>query len=106
RVKSFTPRQRAIKSSTGSAPIERIVPCRSGGISGSASLTAIWLKPQLRHSISIKAMAPALSERSASGGPPDETRNVSEVMNPRASRLVLSLSVLAVRADAGDFDDR
>jgi hypothetical protein len=34
-------------------------------MSGSASLTAIWLKPQLRHSISISAIAPGLSGRPA-----------------------------------------
>ena len=34
-------------------------------MSGSASLTAIWLNPQLTHSISINATACGLSERSA-----------------------------------------
>ena len=54
-------------SSTGNAPTERISACSIGGTSGSTSLTAIWLKPQLRHSISISAMAPALSGRPAAG---------------------------------------
>ena len=53
----------AISNSTGRAPTERIVPCKSDGMSGSASFTAIWLKPQLRHNISISATAPALSGR-------------------------------------------
>ena len=44
-------------------------------MSGSASFTAIWLKPQLRHNISITAIAPGLSERAA-----DETGKVSELM--------------------------
>ena len=42
-----------------------MVACSIGGTSGNTSLTAIWLKPQLRHNISIIATAPALSERSA-----------------------------------------
>jgi len=52
-------------SSTGSAPAERISACSIGGTSGNTSFTAIWLKPQLRHNISITAMAPALSGRPA-----------------------------------------
>ena len=63
----LTPRSRAISSSTGNAPAERIVACSIGGMSGNASLTAIWLKPQLRHSISINATAPGLSGRPADG---------------------------------------
>ncbi len=58
----FTPRNRPIRSSTGNAPAERMVAC---SIAGNISLIAIWLKPQLRHNISIIATAPALSERSA-----------------------------------------
>ena len=41
RLKILTPRSRAIRSSTGNAPAERMVACRIGGMSGSASLTAI-----------------------------------------------------------------
>ena len=65
RSNSFTPRTLAIRNSTTSAPEERIVACSIGGMSGSASLTAIWLKPQLRHSISISATAPGVSGRPA-----------------------------------------
>ena len=65
RSKNFTPRSQPIISITGSAPAERISACIIGGTSGSASLTAIWLKPQLRHSISIKATAPGVSARPA-----------------------------------------
>ena len=39
---------------------KRTSACIIGGTSGNASLTAIWLKPQLKHSISTKAMAPGL----------------------------------------------
>ena len=58
RSKNFTPRNQPISSSTGNAPMERINACIIGGTSGNTSFTAIWLKPQLRHSISIKATAP------------------------------------------------
>ena len=44
------------------------VACNIGGMSGSASFTAIWLNPQDKQSISINAMAPALSGRPADGG--------------------------------------
>ncbi|WP_258770097.1 hypothetical protein [Bradyrhizobium arachidis] len=54
-------------NSTGSAPIERIIACSIGGISGRTSFTAIWLKPQVRHSMSMRAMAPALRGRPADG---------------------------------------
>ncbi|MCJ9730257.1 hypothetical protein [Bradyrhizobium sp. PRIMUS42] len=50
-------------NSIGSAPAERIVAWSIGGMSGSTSFTAIWLKPQVRHSMSIRAMAPALRGR-------------------------------------------
>ena len=52
-------------SNTGNAPTERISACGIGGTSGNTSFTAIWLNPQLRHSISIKAMAPGVSARPA-----------------------------------------
>ncbi len=58
RSKNLTPRKWPTISITGSAPEERISACNIGGTSGSASLTASWLKPQLTHSISIRAMAP------------------------------------------------
>src|SRR5579871_6734385 len=99
RSNRFTPRKRAIKSSTGSAPSERIRPCTSGGMSGSASLTATWLKPQLTHNSRIKAMARGGSE-------PSVEVDFSDFMISRGWRLVALLSILAVRADAGDFDDR
>jgi hypothetical protein len=47
------------------APEERIMACSIGGMSGSASFTATWLKPQLTHNSSINAIAPALSGRPA-----------------------------------------
>ncbi len=67
RSKNFTPRSQPANSMTGSAPTERISACITGGTSGSASFTAIWLKPQLRHSISTKAMAPGVSARPDEG---------------------------------------
>src|SRR5258708_3229907 len=63
RSKNLVPRSQPMMSSTGKAPAERISACSIGGTSGSTSLTAIWLKPHLSHSISIKATAPALSPR-------------------------------------------
>ena len=63
RSKNFTPRSQPAMSMTGKAPAERISACSIGGTSGSASLTAIWLKPQLRHSINTRAMAPGPSAR-------------------------------------------
>src|SRR5712672_3471783 len=65
RSKNFTPRNRPITSNTGNAPRERINACSIGGTSGSTSFTAIWLKPQLRHSISINATAAGVSARPA-----------------------------------------
>src|SRR5438445_10758966 len=65
RLKNFTPRNHPIASNTGNAPIERISACSIGGTSANTSFTAIWLKPQLRHSISIKASAPGVSARPA-----------------------------------------
>src|SRR5204863_713977 len=65
RSKNFTPRSQPTRSMTGNAPAERINACIIGGTSGSASFTAIWLKPQLRHSISINATAAGVSARPA-----------------------------------------
>ncbi len=65
RSKNLTPRSHPMISSTGSAPEERASACSIGGTSGNTSFTAIWLKPQLRHNISINATAPELSGRSA-----------------------------------------
>src|ERR1700730_7073074 len=65
RSNNLTPRARAMMSSTGSPPTERVSACSIGGTSGSTSLTAIWLNPQDRHSISISATAPGLSGRPA-----------------------------------------
>ena len=67
RSKNFTPRSQPANSMTGNAPAERISACIIGGTSGSASFIAIWLKPQLRHSISTKAMAPGVSARPVEG---------------------------------------
>src|SRR2546423_1528994 len=67
RSKNFTPRSHPISKSTGNAPEERTSACSIGGTSDNTSLTAIWLKPQLRHSISINATAPGLSARPAEG---------------------------------------
>src|SRR6202040_1032176 len=94
---SFTPRARATNSITGSAPAERMVACSIGGISGSASFTAIWLKPQLRQSISISATAPGLSGR------PAEFIRISWYDIEPHLRLVAVLLFLAVQAGAGDF---
>ena len=65
RSKNLTPRNQPIASSTGNAPTERLNACSIGGTSGNTSFTAIWLNPQLRHSISIKAMAPGVRARPA-----------------------------------------
>ena len=65
RLKNLTPRSQPMMSITGNAPTERDKACSIGGTSASTSLTAIWLNPQLRQSISIKAMAPGLSGRPA-----------------------------------------
>src|SRR5260370_37902527 len=100
RWKIFTPRSRAITNSTGNAPAERMVACSIGGMSGSASLTAIWLKPQLRQSISISATAPALS-----GRPAELIRLSCNDIEPRI-RLVAVLLFLAVHAGAGNFQHR
>src|SRR5262249_20802812 len=67
RTEKSTLRRRPTISSTGSATIERSVACIMTGISGSASFTAIWLKPQDRQSSSISAMAPGLSGRPLEG---------------------------------------
>ena len=67
-LEEFHPAQPADRRAcTGNAPTERISACSIGGTSGSTSFTAIWLNPQLRHSISIKAMAPGVSARPAEG---------------------------------------
>src|SRR5262245_32292657 len=47
------------------APMLRTVGCTSGGMSGSASFTATWLKPQHRHTNTITAAAPKSSGRVA-----------------------------------------
>ncbi len=44
------PRSRAQAATSIAAPAERMAAWINGGMSGSASLTATWLKPQLRHS--------------------------------------------------------
>src|ERR1700704_1402527 len=67
RSKNFPPGAQPMISSTGNAPEERASACNIGGTSGNTSFTAIWLKPQLRQSISIKATAPGLSGRPAEG---------------------------------------
>src|SRR5258705_3927744 len=97
RLKIVMPRIRAINNNTGSAPAERMVACSIGGMSGSASLTAIRLKPQLRHSISITATAPGLS-----GRPAEFIRVSCDDIEP-CLRLVAVLLFLAVHAGAGDF---
>src|ERR1700740_767883 len=99
---NFTPRREPISKGTGKAAIERIVACNIGGTSGSTSLTATWLNPQLRQSISISATAPGLSAR------PTDFNSWFEGMIPRdpAWRRVLLVALLAVRANAGDFDHR
>src|SRR6478735_11752580 len=65
RENKLVPRHQAMMSSKGNAPAERLSACNIGGTSGSTSFTATWLNPQLRHSTSIIAMAPALSGRSS-----------------------------------------
>jgi ribosomal protein S27E len=59
RMASGTPRSRATRSTTGRAHSERNAPWVSAGISGSASLTATWLRPQLRHRTIMSAVATA-----------------------------------------------
>src|ERR1044072_2863333 len=66
-IEKSTLRSQPTINSTGSAPIERKVACVIAGISGNASFTAIWLKPQDRQSSSISAMAPGLSGRPLDG---------------------------------------
>src|SRR5258708_35741131 len=102
RKENFTPRRAPISKSTGSAPAERVSACNIGGTSCSTSLTATWLNPQLKQSISISATAPGLS-----GRPADDVTWFDD-MTPRwpAWRRVLLVALLAVRANAGDFDHR
>ena len=60
---SLTPRQRDHATTMSAAKVERKAAWISGGISGSASLTATWLTPQLRHSTTASATANASSGR-------------------------------------------
>src|SRR4051812_7770257 len=99
RSKNFTPRSQPAKSMTGSAPSERANACSIGGTSGSTSFTAIWLKPQLRHSISIKAIAPGVSAR-----PAEEITEFDDIY-PRGRLGAVLILFLTMRAGAGDFDD-
>ena len=48
------------RTTTASAPSERIVAWIKGGMSGSVNLIATWFSPQLRHSATTSA-APTLS---------------------------------------------
>src|SRR3954467_984612 len=100
RWKNLTPRSQPMISNTGKAPTERVSACSIGGTSGNTSLTAIWLKPQLRHSISINAIAPGVSAR-----PAEEITELDDIY-PRwpAWRRVLIL-LLTMRAGAGNLDD-
>src|SRR5437868_11315066 len=93
----LAPRSRAITSSARIAPEERISACSIGGMSGSAGLAATWLNPQLRHRSGTSAIAPGVRGRAAS--------RRSKDMNPRG-RLAAALLLLAMRAGAGDLDDR
>jgi hypothetical protein len=68
--KNLTPRTQPMQRITGKAQAERIIACSIGGMSGSASLIAIWLKPQLKHSMSISATASGVSGRPADDGAP------------------------------------
>src|SRR4029077_6393265 len=99
RSKNFTPRNQPITSRTGNAPTERSSACSIGGTSGSTSFTAIWLKPQLRHSISINAIAPGVSAR-----PAEEIRWFDDIY-PRGRLGAVLLLLLAMRAGAGNLDD-
>ena len=58
---SFTPRRRAQATTTSAPNVDRKAAWISGGISGSASFTATWLKPQLRQSAIVSAAAAASS---------------------------------------------
>ena len=58
-----TPRQRAQIATMTNAPIERTVAWMNGGISGSASFTETWLRPQLSVSASMISAATASSGR-------------------------------------------
>src|ERR1700756_3675725 len=99
RSKNFTPRSQPTINSTGSAPAEREVACSIGGMSGSASLIAIWLNPQDTHSTSINTMASGLSGRPASRL---ALSDGIASLGLRRCLLFLLGGVLAVRAGAGD----
>src|SRR5215211_8939877 len=99
RSKNLAPRNQPITSSTGNAPMERANACSIGGTSGNTSFTAIWLNPQLRHSISIKAMAPGVRAR------PAEEITLFDDIYPRGRPGAVFLLFLAMSAGAGDFDD-
>src|SRR5262249_34994247 len=88
--KSALRSQPTIKS-TGSATIERKVACIIAGISGIASFTAIWLKPQDRQSSSIRAMAPGLS-----GRPADEIDLLADII-PRDRLAAVLLLVISMQ---------
>src|SRR6478735_11838005 len=120
RSKNFTPRNQPIASNTGSAPMERTNACSIGGTSGSTSLTATWLKPQLRHSISINATAPGVSARPAEEiiwlddiyprgrreRRVDYWHDPGKLAFPLRTRTMPDLnSFLTMRAGAGNLDD-
>src|SRR6266404_2110667 len=99
RSKNLTPRNQPITSSTGNAPMERANACSIGGTSGNTSFTAIWLNPQLRHSISINAIAPGVSAR------PAEEITLFDDIYPRGRPGAAFLLFLTVGAGACDLDD-
>src|ERR1700730_820063 len=78
----------------------------SGGISGSASLMATWLKPQLRHNSTASAAATGGSARlagcmSALGN--SRERESALLLRPLSSVVGLAH---AMGADPGHLDDR
>src|SRR5438874_7673634 len=99
RAKNLTPRNQPITRSTGNAPMERANAWSIGGTSANTSFTAIWLNPQLRHSISINAIAPGVSAR-----PADSFAGLDDI-DPRGRPGAAFLLFLTVSAGAGDFDD-
>src|ERR1700754_954199 len=105
RSEKSTLHSRPTISSTGSARTERTVAWIIAGMSGNASFTAIWLKPQDRQSSSISAIAPGLSGRPLDGF--ELLADIVPLGRLAAVLLLMSLRrLLAVRAGAGNFDHR
>ena len=120
------PRARAHAATSTVAMAERAADWMSGGMSWIASLIATWLKPQLRHSTTVIAIATASSGREVCGNvrlfqfqtaslsaqADDPVIACSSLRHARRLRrlddrlLRGALLLPAMRADAGDLDHR